>query len=72
MNHPEDRLVQACRDDTSILTSILRWFDDERYVVLERLSKAEGNEVLKFQGEARKLAELRKRLPDLVKLKDRG
>lgn len=67
-----DRLVQACRDDTSILTSLVRWLDEERTAVLERLSNAEGNDIFKLQGEQRKITALKKKLFELVKLKDRA
>lgn len=55
-----DRLIRALREDTSILTSLLSWLDEERNKVLERAVKANGlEEICRYQGEARKLHELR-------------
>lgn len=67
-----DKLVQACRDNTSVLVSFRSWMDEERVRVLEKLTKAEGNEVYRLQGEAQRLHRLYEELPRLTKLKEQG
>lgn len=69
---PYDKLVQACRENTSILVSFRSWMNEQRNKVLEKLAKAEGNEVYLLQGEARRLHKLYEELPVLTKLKERG
>ena len=67
-----DKLVQACRENTSVRVSVRSWMNEERAKVLERLAKAEGNEVYLLQGEARRLHKLHEELPALTKLKEQG
>lgn len=63
-----DRLIRACREDTAILTSFLGWLEEERRKVLERAIKEQDDaEVHRYQGEARKLHELRGLLGQMVK-----
>ena len=64
------RLIEAMRENTGILTSALGWLHEERQKVLEHLSNAEGDEVLKLQGEARCLRRLASLLPQMTRLKD--
>jgi hypothetical protein len=58
------RLIRACTEDTAILTALLRWFENERESVKERLADATLDlEIHRLQGEARCLRRLGKLMP---------
>lgn len=65
------RLVRACQEDTSILTSLLGYFEVERQKRLERLShETDQTKFYRLQGEAHLLGELRVSIANMVKAKE--
>lgn len=62
-----DRLVQACREDTAVLTSLRSWLDEEREKIKERLVHAPSADVAFLQGEARVLSRLRNSVSEMVR-----
>lgn len=62
-----DVLVQACRENTSLLVSLRGWLEEERRATLERLAKTlEHDEMLRLQGEVWVYHKLVERLLQLI------
>lgn len=66
-----DLFIRVCRENTSILSSLLDILEAQREMVLDRLAKENDTvEMHRFQGEARKLSALQATLKQMVRMKD--
>jgi hypothetical protein len=66
-----DRFVYACREDPTILPSLLSVVEKEVESSMARLAQEnEEREIYRYQGEVRKMRAFEKHLKDVVKLKD--
>lgn len=68
-----DRLVQACKLDTAVLTSTLGWLLEEIEKVQERSVSCETSleEIYRLQGEARALRKLRDSLAQKTRMREK-
>lgn len=65
-----DRLIQVCQENTAVLTSTLRWFEDELRQVEAHVSREmEIPEIYRLQGEARAIRKLRDSLAKEARVK---
>jgi hypothetical protein len=65
------RLIQACQSDTAILTSTIRWFEEEEEKTIRRMALIDNEkELYRVQGEARAIRKLRDSLAKAARLKE--